>query len=771
MPALLALAELAGLQGRRDVAERLTKEAIALAPKDPRPWHFKGTLALASGDTRGALEAVSRAIALEERYADPRITRASILIDLGRLDEAELDLAAVALHRPREPRAMYLRAIILGKRGDDSGARDALREVARAIDPVPREILKQRAPEFLVLGGLAHHGLNAREKARRYFEDYLAVRPRDVAARRLLASILIAQGYMQDAISVLEVARKDAPGDPQVLALLALGHMGRKQYQLASGYLEDALRTSGEAPEIRATLGFSVLGSGQSDLGLDHLERAFKKDAGQVHVGTALTVLYLRRGQPKRAVEVAEEVARLQPKNVVALNLLGAARAGTGDRRGARTAYEKAVALDRAFVPAQLNLGRLESADGNPDAARRRFEAILQAHPKNAQAMLELAAVEEAARRPAEATRWLEKLRSLDHRNVQAASRLVDLYISTRAVDKALEVAKETEARQPENLDALAALVRAYLAVGNGKAAQTVLNRMSRLAGFDPAWQTRIARSQLAAGNTAGAVYSLEKALSGRPGYVPAEALLAEVELQSGEVAKAEQRARAIVKRVPDDPAGPRLLADIAMARKRYPEAIENYGRALAKEQTTAAALRLYRAYLNSGSVAAGNEFMESWLKSRPEDVLAQRALAEGYLRAGNPTAARTRYEQVLRQGGEDPLVLNNLAYLMLGEKDARAREYAERAHRLAPTDPSIQGTLGWVLVNQGQLEAGLRHLREARLRDPQEPEIRYHLAAALAQAGRREEARLELDEALKRGVPFNGIADARKLMAELSSR
>jgi Flp pilus assembly protein TadD len=162
---------------------------------------------------------------------------------------------------------------------------------------------------------------------------------------------------------------------------------------------------------------------------------------------------------------------------------------------------------------------------------------------------------------------------------------------------------------------------------------------------------------------------------------------------------------------------------------------------------------------------------MESWLKSRPEDVLARRALAEGYLRAGNLAAARTRYEEVLKREADDPVVLNNLAYLLLAEKDVRAREYAEKAHRLAPTDPAVQGTLGWVLVNQGQLEAGLRHLREARLRDPQDPEIRYHLAAALAQAGRREEARLELDEALKRGVPFNGVAEARKLMAELSSR
>jgi Flp pilus assembly protein TadD len=35
--------------------------------------------------------------------------------------------------------------------------------------------------------------------------------------------------------------------------------------------------------------------------------------------------------------------------------------------------------------------------------------------------------------------------------------------------------------------------------------------------------------------------------------------------------------------------------------------------------------------------------------------------------------------------------------------------------------------------VNQGQVEKGLRYLREAALRAPDDPEIRRHLDAALA--------------------------------------
>jgi Flp pilus assembly protein TadD len=95
----------------------------------------------------------------------------------------------------------------------------------------------------------------------------------------------------------------------------------------------------------------------------------------------------------------------------------------------------------------------------------------------------------------------------------------------------------------------------------------------------------------------------------------------------------------------------------------------------------------------------------------------------------------------------------------------------AEHAHRLAPQDASAQDTLGWLLVQQGQLDAGLKHLREARLRAPTNPEIRYHLASALAVAGRTEEARVELAALFAEDVPLDNAREARALLDRLSRR
>jgi Flp pilus assembly protein TadD len=95
----------------------------------------------------------------------------------------------------------------------------------------------------------------------------------------------------------------------------------------------------------------------------------------------------------------------------------------------------------------------------------------------------------------------------------------------------------------------------------------------------------------------------------------------------------------------------------------------------------------------------------------------------------------------------------------------------AQRAHRLSPQDADIQDTLGWLLLQHGQVESGLRQLREARLRAPRNPEIRYHLAVALAQTGRRDEAHAELSSLLQEKTTFDGVQDARALLEKLSSR
>jgi len=76
--------------------------------------------------------------------------------------------------------------------------------------------------------------------------------------------------------------------------------------------------------------------------------------------------------------------------------------------------------------------------------------------------------------------------------------------------------------------------------------------------------------------------------------------------------------------------------------------------------------------------------------------------------------------------------------------------------------------TLGWLLVQNGEINRGLILLQEARVKAPHEPEIHFHMAVALHKAGRNAEARKELGRLLKGGRAFPGSDEAEALHTQL---
>lgn len=754
--------------GNLQAALKSADEAIRLAPGHAPAWYAKGSIQHVAGNARAAHEAYSAALKLDPGYLDARIARAGLLLDLAREAEAAADLTELRKLHPLEPRANYLSAVLASKQGRVKESRALLVEVTKFIDPLPPELLN-RKPQLLLLGGLAHHGLNQPEKAKGHFENYVRQNPRHAGARKLLASILLAEGNTAQAISMLEPAEKLSANDPQILSMLAAAYTARGNHNRATAYLERATQAGNAPPALESSLGFSLMSAGRTDAAMEQLERVYRKNPAQGRAGYALAILYMKKGEPDKAVEIAQQMAKREPRTAAVHNLLAVARAAAGDRKGARSAYERTISLDRNFVAARLNLGKLDLAEGKPQAARERFQAILGEQPKNTQAMFELAGVEDATGHHAQAMEWLEKIRALDRKDVRAGIAAVDLHLRAGSTDKALALAKELDGLNPDNLAVLSALGRASVAAGLPKSARSVFDRMTVLAEYDAPAQVRIARLQRSAGNTAGAAYSLEKALSAKPDYVPAQVELAEIELARGDTGKAEQRARNLAGQHPNLDVGPRLLGDVALAKKQYAEAIADYRAALAKRADHETAARLFHAWALSGNVSKGVEFLEGWVRANPKQPMGLRILATAYLRAGNFKAARSVLEKAIRQQGEDAGLLNNLAWAMNELGDAGALAIAEKAFRMNPNEPDFIDTYGWTLLAQGKLDAALRQLREASLRSPNNGEIRYHLAVALAKAGRREEARQELTEALKPGRTMQNADEARRLMQQLA--
>jgi putative PEP-CTERM system TPR-repeat lipoprotein len=748
-------------------AERLAAEALALGQDEPAVWELKSSIFHIKGDIEGAIAAYERLLQLAPSHVEARIARAGLQIDRNKLDEAALDVAEILRIFPRDPRGAYLNAVIAGRKGDVATVQSSLKSVINLLDPVPPDVLGANR-QMLMLHAQAHFGLGNHEKAVTQLGEYLRRYPGDLGATKLLAGLHLQKGDSAKVISLLEPLRSRGARDPRLYSLLAAAYMADRRYAQASRLLEEALSLPGGGAELQAEYGLSLLGEGRSDRGLDYLLQAFAKDPKQIRTGLALAALQMRRGQSEKALAVAESLAKTHPGDAAVLNLLGGIRGASGNLAGARQAYELLLQRDPGNVPARLNLARLDMGERQFEAARSRLAGLLKSSPNNTDAMLEMAEVEERAGNFEQAVSWLEKARSFPRGAIRAGLRLGELHLAQRDFKSALEVAREAVLKSGRSLQALALLARIQIAAGQAGEARKILDEMTKLANFDADVQFAIAGMQRQAGNDAGALYSIDKALAGMPGHLPSQLMKVEIDIGQREFGRAETALSALQKQHPGNIVVSRLRGDLALARGQHATAIAVYRELSARKGGEGVILSLYRAHVAAGERENGLRALENWAKSRPGDVLVLRVLGDAYLAAGNYAAARRTYERLLQVQPEDPMALNNLAQALLRQGDRSALAVAEKAHRLAGRDPLVTDTLGWALVQQGQIARALPYLRDARLRDPANREIRYHLAQALANSGRPLEAREELAQALRDGEPFEGREDALRLQREL---
>ncbi|XVJ68371.1 MAG: PEP-CTERM system TPR-repeat protein PrsT [Rhizobacter sp.] len=759
------------IRGRQyQQAEAAVERALSLAPNAAEAWYQKGAVAHVQGNLKQAVASYDKALQLDGTHVEARVARTGLRIDNAQFGEAEADVLELRRVAPREPRGAYMQALLAEREGKKETVNKALAEVTSLIDPVPLDFIRYR-PQLLMLNGLAHFGLGQRDKAKAYLENFQKVQGNS-AASKLLAQLYLDEPDVARAVSVLEGYVAAQPADSQALTLLASAYMAQGRSNRATNLMQDALKTRDD-PAFRTALGLSLIGGKQSGLALKELEEAWRKDPKQTRAGMALVNLYLRSGQATKALTVAESLVRQQPNNAGLHNLLGMSRGDANQLEAARASFEQALKLDPNLVATQLNLARLDIRSRAFDAAQTRLAALIKSDEKNTEALLEMAALAQQRGQTQDVLRWLDKANDVEGtKGTRAGLALVDFHLSQGRALPALDAAKRLTARAaPDNLSVLLATARALIATGDQPGARATLTSAARFAEFDAPQQLQVASLQLAANNPPGAAYSLDKALAGRPDYLPALALLTEVELRQGDAAGAEKRARDIVGKHPRLAIGHSLLGDVALSRQQLSPAIEHYRRAHQTEPSTDTLLRLMRTQLRAGEARSSLGLAEQWVKSRPKDFMVQRALAEAYNNQGQFKQAKATYENLIMALPEDAPAMNNLAMVLTRLGDPAAVAMAERALSKAPNQAEVIDTLGWALFLNGQTDRALQLLRDARLRNPSNPDIRYHLAAVLAQTGRSAEAKAELEAAVQAGPSFDSYSNADKLLKSLQAR
>ncbi len=177
-----------------------------------------------------------------------------------------------------------------------------------------------------------------------------------------------------------------------------------------------------------------------------------------------------------------------------------------------------------------------------------------------------------------------------------------------------------------------------------------------------------------------------------------------------------------VARAQPDRPEPQGLIGDILRIKRRFPEAVQAYDKAIA---------------------LLGTPQPAHW------PLYYDRAIA--LERSKQWERAEADFLQALRFVPDQPFVLNYLGYSWAeqGRNLEQAKAMIERAVQQRPNDGSMIDSLGWVAMRMGDTATAVRLLERAAELEPADATVNGHLGDAYWEAGRRLEAVFQWRRAL----------------------
>jgi putative PEP-CTERM system TPR-repeat lipoprotein len=760
----VGLAKTAEIAGDFNRAESYLKDALILSPDSVPAWLAKGQLESRRGRYAQAEEAF--AYGLESGNPSPNRMRQFIgrngLAEAqwrqGKSDEALANVQKAIRLAPAHPGPKYFRALIAYGAGDYETAVQQLQQLLR--------LYPDFRPAQLLLGA-THYAKGNLEQADMYLSSVLAADPSSVQARKLLAATRIREQKPSDALNTLHPAVSEGTSDQQLLALMSRASFEAGDADSGILYLEQGLKADPNDQMLQMDLAAGYLTAGELERAIEILEKLPETKEGSYRREVLLILAYLRKHETANALAQGQKLLADHPNDAGAHNLLGSIHMVAGDTQKARQQFDEALRLQPENLAVLMNLGRLEFREGKHDAARGHFERVLQISPKNINAMLALAQLSAVRGDQPQITQWLERASAADPQAPGPRLLLVRHYLAQSDIDKARELATKLAKDAPKNAEAQNALGIVQMAQRQYQDAVASFGKAVKLAPKSANFRYNLARAQLAQKNFGEAKRILAKTIELAPDHLSAISTLAMLEMREGQAKQALAHAQKLQQNERTRAVGYALEGDLQMMQRKYADAVRAYENAGKGANNSMLALKSYQA--RSGArMADAAKPLQQWLDKYPNDVRIRLVLGQDYQARGQLDKATVEYERLLKDNPGNAIVLNNLAWVYQEKKDPRAIEMAERAHEAEPDSGAITDTLGWLLVQQGQLKRGLELLRQAAKQAPNIPDIRYHLAVALAKSGANEEARKTLTELVNSGEKFKDMTRAKQLLGEL---
>lgn len=226
--------------------------------------------------------------------------------------------------------------------------------------------------------------------------------------------------------------------------------------------------------------------------------------------------------------------------------------------------------------------------------------------------------------------------------------------------------------------------------------------------------------------------------------------------------AEARKELEAVRRETGDHPNILYYLGRLDIEDRNYPSAIKNLSTAIAKPPFPDTAYYLGFAYFKQGDLPHAEKWLKDAAQLNPRDSRIPYQLGFVYRKEGREEEAQkslTLSEDLHRQDDTEAQLRTECGQKL--DKGPREEAHAICEKLYHPDDAERLTALGMIYGQHGDLEAALKPFLRAAELSPQSPQVQYNLALTYSQLNRFEDARIPLEQALKRWpdlFPLNAL-------------
>lgn len=737
------------------------KNALQIDPKSA-PATFKlGKAYLKQHEYQRAYATFKAALELDAEFDESRVEVAWLLAMGKQGEPALLEVAQIRRPEAFQPRVDLIkaRALMASERHQDA---------VNLLLQIPDGAQHKEVQALLLL---SYKALGTLDKMREAAARWRALDPADPASYLILGQDASDRGAREEAVEQLHRMVEAANGDPKMLLLQAqfLDRWGfRKEAETAYEGLPPA-------PEFMMAQADFWLRTGNRDKARTTLETLVASAPRNIQAVVKLAQVRIEDNNLMVASELLDNTLKQElkkPEREQVLLAKATLLARQADWDAARRLCDSILEENQGNMDAHFLLGKILLSTRSPADAEVHLNQVGVARPKDEEVQLLLVRSQALNKKEAMAADTLKRSVEANPESARLRLELANYYLSKGEKDQVARVLEKGLDLQPSNLAMLKAAGEFEARQKHFARAEVHFRRIIELHPEMPLGYMQMGQLMMARTQFKEAVPWFSQALERENGWQNAVPALARSYLLQKEPDKARTLLQNEVARRPDSPLVHFVQGQVLQATGDLPGAETAFLRAAQLAPQWPDAYRgLAEVFLRQGKLdEAVTRFEAACQQKASLPIRMQLAILYDF--AKRPDDAIRVYQELLKEVGQSPALLNNLAYLYAEHRTdketlAEAGKLAAQALAQEPENPSLLDTAAWLAYRQGDYEAAWKYAQEALDKAPETGVHNLHAAIILHARGEKEEALDHLQRSLTAQMDHKHRQQAETLKLE----